>query len=372
MSVSLNKIVDVNVDVSVVSPITSDFNLAMIIGSSLEETENTVKIYDADSYQTEMVNDGYETTSNEYKAATLYFSQTPNSNRLAIGQMITGDSAQTPAQAFTALRAMNEAFYGVCFADTLTSEQIQAVAALVEASGTPTVFFYSSSDANALVASTTNVFSSMKALGYDRSFGFYNESTGIDAAVLGLISGLNSMDAASAYTAAYKTLAGITPSNISDAQLDILTGYAGNAYVEFAKSYNFTYPCISAGGYHIDDLYLVDAAKYLIQQNVVAGLVAQRKIPQSESGLAMILNFVSGACATLQSIGMIAGGIWNGQDVADLKAGDAIQNGYYIAADSMASQSAADRAARRTPNIYVALLSAGAIEHVVIRVFVSR
>ena len=41
-------------------------------------------------------------------------------------------------------------------------------------------------------------------------------------------------------------------------------------------------------------------------------------------------------------------------------------------ADSIANQSALDRSERVSPPIYVALLSTGAIEHVVVSVYVNR
>ena len=138
------------------------------------------------------------------------------------------------------------------------------------------------------------------------------------------------------------------------------------------RSYSFLYSGISAANYHLDEVLLVDVAKYLIQQYVVTGLVAQRKVPQTESGLTTILGFVAQACNSIANMGFIAGGIWRGAQVASLKPGDAVQNGFYIASGTMADQSAADRAARVTPPIYVALLSSGAIEHVVVNVFITR
>ena len=64
--------------------------------------------------------------------------------------------------------------------------------------------------------------------------------------------------------------------------------------------------------------------------------------------------------------------VTNREQVMSLNPGDAIENGYYIEAESVASQSPADRATRVSPPIYVALLATGAIEHVVINVIVER
>ena len=95
MSASLRNIVDVSVQVSSLSTISSDFNLGLIVGKTLSSSTNTIKIYSYETYQTEMVTDGYATTSPEYKAAVAYFSQNPVSSKLAVGQMITTPTAQT-------------------------------------------------------------------------------------------------------------------------------------------------------------------------------------------------------------------------------------------------------------------------------------
>ena len=129
---------------------------------------------------------------------------------------------------------------------------------------------------------------------------------------------------------------------------------------------------ISAGNYHVDDLLLVDAAKYYIQQYTVAGMIALKKVPQTEEGVGNIISFINNACNKILEVGLIAGGIWKGETILDLDTGDAVPNGYLVQSGTVASQTAEERASRVSPPIYVALLSSGSIEHVVINVFVNR
>ena len=49
-----------------------------------------------------------------------------------------------------------------------------------------------------------------------------------------------------------------------------------------------------------------------------------------------------------------------------------VPDGFYIQYGSIADQTAAEKASRISPPIYVALLSSGAIEHVLIDVYVER
>ena len=370
MSGSLNRIVDVSVKVSSPSTISSDFNLGMIIDNRADSPiANQIKEYTFANYQTQMVADGFATTDDAYKKAVVYFSQTEKSSRIAVAG--TGAS-ETADAAFTRIRNANDKFYCFCFSATVTDENIAKVAALVEATSIPTIYFFGSTDDNCIQASTTNIMKTLQTAKYTRTFGFYSKDTNIDAGMVGLVSGLNSMKNNSAYTVIYKNLVGVTASDLSDTDINILIGYGGNAFTKFGNTYTFVYPGVSGGGYHVDELFLIDVAALLIQQEVVAGLVDTKKVPQTESGVDMIVAFAARACNTLGNIGLIGGGIWNGEQVLSLNTGDAIQNGYYIEAESIASQSAADRIARVSPPIYIALLATGAIEHVVINVIVER
>lgn len=371
MSASLNNIVSISVEVSNPFAITSDFNLGLIIGKSTAILAQRVKVYTVENYRTQMTSDGFTTDSNEYKAATLYFSQNPKSASVAIGAW---DSAggETPAQAFTACREANGNFYNCCFVDTITDEQISAVAALVEAAEIPTVFWFVTSDENCLAPGKENVLKTLQSAKYKRTFGMYSSEPLITAAVVGMVSGMNSLAVNSAYTAAYKSLVGVSSEDLSNEQLNALVSYNGNAYTKFGNTYQLTYPMVSSGDYHVDDLLLIDVSKYYIQQYIVAGLASVRKIKQTEEGLGNLISFINNACNQIANIGLIAGGIWKGDPVMNLNTGDAIENGYLVQSDSIANQSALDRSERVSPPIYVALLSTGAIEHVVVSVYVNR
>ena len=373
MAVSLSNVVDVTVSVSNPSTIQSNFNLGCIIGPSSALASTRAKIYRQANYATQMVTDGFNTTDPEYVAASLYFSQAEPSSQLLIGYHNPAASTETAAQALAAVQAVNSDFWAFCFAEELDATSIQAVAAAVEASSQPMAFFYQSDDENCLIESQTNIMKTLMDASYQRSFGFYaTDDYKTVAAIVGLVSGFNTMEENSAYDIAYKTLVGVTAVDISDDQLNTLQSYNGNAYMMFGNSYSFIYTGISGNDYHVDEVYLIDVAKFLIQQTTVAGLTTQRKVPQTEDGLATIVSFVNNACKNLNEIGLIASGIWLGQTVKGLNTGDAISDGFYIEADPISSQSAEDRASRISPPIYVCLLSSGSLEHIIIRVFVNR
>ena len=97
MSVSLKTIVDVDVQVSRPSAISSSFNLGLIIGTTKPTDSQVLHSYDYSSYATEMVSDGYAATSAEYKAAQVYFSQANHPENVLIGYYGTTDDASPAA-----------------------------------------------------------------------------------------------------------------------------------------------------------------------------------------------------------------------------------------------------------------------------------
>ncbi len=370
MAISLNNIVDVSVEISNPTTISSNFNLGLIIGNSGKIDASTrIKKYTFENYSTQMVTDGFAATDPEYKAATLYFSQSPTPSSVLIGG---GGASETAVNRLKACREKNDEFFGVAFCYSLEKSDVTAIAAAVEAYSTPTYFFFNTNDATCLTTGSSNILKTLQDSKYDYTCGNYSTDDLMSCGLLGVFCGLNTMQANSAYTMAFKSITGVAPESITNAQFEALKSYNGNAYVAAGRSYSLYLQGTSASGKHTDEVYFLCAAKFLIQENTVAGLVNRRKVPQTESGLTDIINFIAQGCEALASIGMIASGIWNGDPVMDLNTGDAIAGGYSIQSETMASQSAADRAARVTPPIYVCLKGSGAIEHVVIRVLVNR
>lgn len=369
MSVALDRIVDVNIQVSNPAAVQSDFSLGLIIGNGNTQFKGKFKIYNHYDYQESMVADGFATTDPTYKKAVVYFSQNPKSRTLAVAGL---NDAESIDAAFTRIRALNDRWYSFCYSTDPDEADALKVAALVEASNIPTQFILRTDDEICLSASTTQILSKLQASKYTRTYGFYSADVNVDAAVLGVICGLNSAKNNSAYTAAYKTLSGVEADSLTGDQLTNLTSYNGNAYTNFGNKYDFIYPGISSGGYHFDEIYLIDSAKFYIQQYVVSGMTSMLKVPQFEDGVSTIVSFIQNACMKLNQIGLIASGIWKADPVLDLETGDAVQDGFYIQYESVADQTAAEKASRISPPIYVALLASGAIEHIVIDVYVER
>ena len=191
-------------------------------------------------------------------------------------------------------------------------------------------------------------------------------------AIMGYAMGANDGTANSTYTLAYKEEVGVTTEALTTTQVASIKDANGNVYINRGSSYNLFEQGHMANGTSFDELINLDKLQNDIQLTVMDLLYANRKIPQTDDGVNQIVHALNVVCESNVTIGFIAPGIWNAAAVGNLSTGDVLTKGYLIQADTVASQSQADREARKSPNIYIAVKLAGAIEYVVITVDVNR
>ena len=368
---NLTPIVDVNVNLSLKSAARVGFNLGLIIGkSTVIPTAERVRVYtSADA----MIEDGFTLTSPEYKAALLYFNATTQPDRLAIGLQ---GADETVAVAAAACRAANSEWYAftVCGA---TVEEVAELAAWAESANPKSYYMYTIATAAVLdsTGAETDTFIALKKKNYRRSLGQYCSQTDTPdaiAAIMGYAMGANTGTADSAFTLAYKTEVGVTVESVSEAQVDYVLANNGNIYVNRAASYDVFQQGCGADGTPFDEVLNLDMLCNEITLNVMDLLYQNRKIPQTEAGVSSIVNVINVACNKFVNNGFIAAGNWNGAKCLNLKNGDFLTAGYLVQSEAIASQSQADRDARKAPPIYVCCKLAGAIEHVTIEVNVNR
>ncbi|WP_206923026.1 DUF3383 family protein [Alicyclobacillus suci] len=366
---SLADIVNVTVEVSAVAPAAGDLNLGLIVGPStiISDTERT-QVY---SGTDDMDSDGWTGTEPEYKAAVAYFAQNPRPNAVVIGRQDT-TTPETPLQAVTACRASNSDWYG-CYVCGATDADIEAIAAYIESVNPAATFFYDTQSADVASGTTPNVMSTLKDSNYQRTFGLYSSTVQYSgAAAMGVAMGLNTGLANSAFTLAYKTLVGIATDDLTTTQVTNIKGWNGNVYTNFGGKYNLLVQGTMADGTPFDQVLNLDTLQIDIQTAVVNALTSATKIPQTDAGVTTLVNVISSVCAQAATEGMIGPGIWNAAPVLGLQTGTNLPNGYIVLADTIANQSEADRAARKSPPIYACVKMSGAIEHVVIGIVVNQ
>lgn len=365
MTLPLNDAVDVSISVGPISTVRTDFNLALIVGSS-KVFQDRVKVY---SKNADMIADGWKGTEPEYNAAQLYFSQNPRPSRVVIG--VWDKDKESPSQAMAACREANTEWY-VGYICGVTSDQIVEVAKYMDAATPESIYAYTTKDDDVLKNKKGNLAEVLKTSGIHRTIGQYSTTEDAVIAIVGYAMAANTQTSGSAYTLKYKQEVGVKPENLTGTQVTILKNNNCNVYINRGSVYNLFENGVMADGTPFDEVLNLDILKNNIQTSVINALQTSSKIPQTDSGMANLLNHITEPLEKARKIGFIAPGIWNTGGVLSLKTGDTLPRGYVILADSIDSQSQADREARKSPPIYVLIKLAGAIEYVSIKVFVNR
>lgn len=380
---NLKAIVKVDVNLALKAAVRKGFNLGLIIGTSaIIPTTERVRVY---ASAAAMLSDGFLSTSDEYKAALLYFGQHPEPDKLAVGIKASGESW---VDAWTACRSANSEWYPFVPLG-ISDDEAVTLAGSVEAADPDTMMLFTTHTDDVLAPTydestppvqVQDVFMRLKALLYRKTFGIYCGTSGVDsaAACMGVMCGLNSGTNNSAFTMAYKSLVGVATDPLGEAQVQYVAGSRssvgnnGNVYVNRAEDYNLLQQGYMADGSSLDEVLYLDMLKNDIRLNVMDKLARNRKIPQTEDGMTLIEVAISDANDKSVNTGFIAPGVWKGNRCLNLEYGDYLPTGYMVQHESVDSQPQADRERRIAPPFYDCVKLAGAIEFVTIEVNVNR
>ena len=373
---SVDSIVRINIGQAPQSSIGANgCNVGLIMGSTNPIT-TTVRVKRYASLA-EMLDDSFTTSMNEYKAAEKYFSQVPAPSAVYVGKYTggTGNDAETPAAGYAAIRALISDFYGVYCCGASDAENV-ALATAIQSMGDNCLFF-ESSNSDCLVASPQNadIFTTLKTNGVSCAFGIYSDTAFSGAALMGLAMGLETGKSNSAFDMFLKKLIGVTPSSsITEAQLTILKAKNGNAYIVRGQNINMIEPGNCTDGAPYDETMYLELTRRTLQESVLQQMTKSgvAKIPQTDKGMAMLISAVASGMEYMRDLGFVGPGTWTADPFRTLETGDMLDNGYLVFADSFSDMSAADRAERKSPNIYVAAKLAGSVRSVVIGVNVNE
>lgn len=374
---SLDSIVDIQVLVSPLAAARSSFNQALIIGdTNVISVSDRLKLYESAA---EVLED-FALTDPEYIAANIYFSQSPAPDKLWIGRQDSG-SGETIVEALQACReASTEWYIAIClgaeYADHI------ACAAYIETATPSSVYAYTTSDADCLTgtASPPDIFTYLKSLGYSRSIGQYattqtavypNNIYAI-VAIMGYACGQNSGLANSAFTLKFKQETGIAVEPLTSTQINVIEGNYGNLYLEYADYYTIFEQGKMADGTFFDERINLDMFVNNLQLTIMDLLHQNPKIPQTDAGVTQLIQACNEACDEAVRIGFLGPGTWTGPNVLNLKYDDPLPAGYLVQAEALSTQTQADREARKSVPLYIAIKESGAVHSVLVGVYVNR
>lgn len=250
-----------------------------------------------------------------------------------------------------------------------------SVAGYIEASDRSRLYGITVQNSNVLDPTTAlDLPSVLETLGYKRTWTQYSGTNPHAAdSFFGRAATVDFTGADTTITMMFKREPGVIAESITESQAATLKAKHCNVFVNYNNATAILQHGVMANGDYFDEIHGTDWLQNEIQTNVYNLLyTSTTKVPQTDAGMDQIKAEIKAACERGVNNGLIAPGLWTGPKIGTLRTGDALPSGYYIFAPPVATQSAADRAARRSVSFQVAIKLAGAVHSVVIAVQANR
>lgn len=228
----------------------------------------------------------------EYKAASLIFGQKRTVDKIFIAQKTTNETWDK-----VYARCKKEIdFYSVIPLGSLSNPDIESIVKLTEADKKVLAI--------GLIISNIEFVKTLRDNKYQRCLAMLRNSEDdyFEAGVLGRIlppdpGTLNLI---------YKEVVGLTPIEISRANIDKAIEYNCNFYGSFSNTLNKLYPGVLTSGDGFEVVYALDWLKATIETNIINLLVSQEKpIPFNNAGVAQVGSAINAALLLGVSRGVI-------------------------------------------------------------------
>lgn len=300
----------------------------------------------------------------------LLFGQNSQGGYVADG--IDAQSAVTTVALFDQL--FGQTWYGVTVLGCTDDDHL-ADAAYIEGSNNKHIYGVSTMEAGCISpVDQTNIAYLLTQLKYKRSFVQYSsQNMYAVCSALGRALTVDYNGNNTVIDLMYKQEPGIVAENLTETQLEAAEGNNANVFVAF----NNGTAIIDLGNVCSGDpLDIITGTDWLAVEimNEVFNLLytSPTKIPQTDAGEHLIVTTIEAVCSQGVTNGLLAPGVWKSGGFGILKQNDFLPKGFYVYAPSVATQTQADREARKSVPIQVAVKLAGAVRTVDITINVNR
>lgn len=287
---------------------------------------------------------------------------------------VPGIVAETALQAVTILDDLPTQWYGLMVASPQAVDaDTVAIAAYIQAGFH--IFGVTTQEPSALdPTSSADIGSLLMQAGYTRTFVQYSSSSPYAvASMFGREFTVNFAGNNTTITLMFKQEPGVTPETLTASQADTLDAKRYNYFVNYDNNTAIIQNGWMSGPAYIDEIHGLDWLANAMQTNLYNLLYqSPTKIPQTDAGTHQLVTTAQATCAAAVNNGLVAPGNWTTQGFGTLNEGDFLPTGYYVYAPPVASQASADRAARKSVPIQVAVKLAGAIQSVDCIINVNR
>lgn len=288
-----------------------------------------------------------------------------------------GILTETIENCVAAFMNLTNAWYGLCIASNVSVADVDIVqvAGLIEGGSPSHIFGVTTQETGAYnPASTTDLAALLQAGGYSRTFCQYSSTDPFAVSgILGRAFTVNFNGSNTVITIKFKQEPDVPAETLTETQASALNAKNCNVFVNYNNSTAILQQGTMANGFFFDEIHGTDWLQNQIQTDVYNLLYSNpTKIPQTDAGINQIATVVSQDCQMAVNNGFVAPGVWGGPAIGAIVPGQYLSTGYYIYQPPIALQSAADRAARKSPPIQAAIKLAGAVHFAFIIVSVNR
>ena len=182
-----------------------------------------------------------------------------------------------------AVQAANDTWYALS-AESHTEATVLALAGSIEAK--KKIYGFSSAALDIKSGVTTDLFSQLQDLGYQRTFGIWSAQADTQFPECALI-GYQLQERPGSNTWAYKSLSGVTVSTLSDTEATNIKTKAGSTY-ENVGGLNVTVGAKMFGGEWIDVMVFVDWLEARMRERIWFRLANSKKIPYTQAGATIL------------------------------------------------------------------------------------
>ncbi len=293
------------------------------------------------------------------------------------GYIVQGIAAETLVDGINVMADLSVDWYGLYVASSVvpSDNTYIAAASAVEALSPVRIMGITTQTAGTLdSATTTDLASQLKALAYKRTFvQFSSNSPHAAVSALGRAFTVNFSGSNTTITLKFKQEPGVAPENLTQTQANTLAAKNCNVFVKYNNDTSILQQGVMSSGNFFDEIHGTDWLQNDVQTSVYNVLyTSTTKVPQTDQGINLLLTTVEQRLAQAVTNGLVAPGVWNASGFGNLKQGDTLTKGYYVYAAPVATQSQADREARKAPLIQSAIKLAGAVHSVNIVINVNR
>ena len=377
----LNRVTNVTVTLSARAAQGRNFGSMLILGNStvIPITER-LRLYSDPAD----IGDDFGVDSEEYKAAVVWFSQSPRPTQLYVGRWVDSLTSAESGPTETLLQAVNalldyNSWYGlhlaVPVADYPDDADLISVSAAIESATVSRILAITSSEADILSSAVeTDLATKLKAAKYSRTYIQYSSTSPYAAlSAFGRAFTVNFTGSNTTITLKFKQLPGITYETIGTSQANALEAKNCNVYVYYENDTAILEQGVMCNGDFFDERHGLDWLQNAVQTADYNTLyTSTMKIPQTDAGTTTRIANIEKVLDVADKNGLFAPGIWTGGPMGQLGTGDTLTKGYYTWADTVDNQLQTDREARKGVPIQVAAKLAGAVHYGDVAITVVR